>query len=215
MSFVAPSPSNKSFTCPHCGVLARHYKWGFNLDMPNNQALYQEPNILAAPLKISVCENCGANCLWVGEQYVHPDRGNAPRQNPDMPSEVQADYEEAARIYNKSPRGAAALLRLAIQKLMVHLGQPGKNINDDIAALVASGLPSQIQQALDVVRVTGNNAVHPGLLDANDSHIAEQLFPLVNVIVEYRISLPARIQEMYAALPDGAKNAIQKRDGSS
>ncbi|MBN9338561.1 MAG: DUF4145 domain-containing protein, partial [Comamonadaceae bacterium] len=101
------------------------------------------------------------------------------------------------------------------QKLMVHLGQPGKNINEDIASLVASGLPVQIQQALDVVRVTGNNAVHPGKLDANDSHIAEQLFPLVNVIVEYRISLPARIQEMYDALPDGAKSAIQKRDGSS
>lgn len=95
---------------------------------------------------------------------------------------------------------------------MVHLGQPGKNINDDISALVASGLPTQIQQALDVVRVTGNNAVHPGQLDAKDAHVAEQLFPLVNVIVEYRISLPSRIQEMYDALPCGAKAAIQKRD---
>ncbi len=130
-----------------------------------------------------------------------------------MPEEAQADYQEAASIYAHSPRGAAALLRLAVQKLMVHLGQPGKNINDDIAALVASGLPVQIQQALDVVRVTGNNAVHPGKLDANDSRIAEQLFPLINLIVEYRISLPARIQEMYDALPAGAKHAIQKRDG--
>jgi len=214
MSFVVPSLTAKSFTCPHCGVLARQYKWGHQLDKPS-QALYPEPNIAAAPLKICACENCGKNCLWVGDDYVYPDRSNAPRPNPDMPAEVQADYQEAARIYNQSPRGAAALLRLSIQKLMVHLGQPGKNINEDIASLVASGLPVQIQQALDVVRVTGNNAVHPGKLDANDSHIAEQLFPLVNVIVEYRISLPARIQEMYDALPDGAKSAIQKRDGSS
>ena len=132
-----------------------------------------------------------------------------------MPQDVQSDYEEAARIYTKSPRGAAALLRLAIQKLMVHLGLPGKNINEDIAALVAAGLPSQIQQALDVVRVTGNNAVHPGQLDASDLQVAEQLFPLVNVIVEYRISLPARIQEMYDALPSGAKDAIEKRDGAT
>jgi hypothetical protein len=214
MSFVAPSLIAKSFTCPHCGVLARQYKWGHQLEMPS-QALYHEPNVSAAPLKIAVCENCGKNCLWVGESYVYPDRSNAPRPNPDMPADVQADYQEAARIYNQSPRGAAALLRLSIQKLMVHLGQPGKNINEDIASLVASGLPVQIQQALDVVRVTGNNAVHPGKLDANDSHIAEQLFPLVNVIVEYRISLPARIQEMYDALPDGAKTAIQKRDSGS
>lgn len=65
------------------------------------------------------------------------------------------------------------------------------------------------------MRVTGNNAVHPGQLDANDVLVAEQLFPLVNVIVEYRISLPARIQEMYDALPSGAKAAIEKRDGAA
>jgi hypothetical protein len=212
MKFAAPSIKAKSFTCPHCGVLARQYKWGYELK--DNSGTYSEPYIENAVLRITRCENCGKNCIWLGETYLFPDRGNAPRPNPDMPEEVQADYEEAARIYTKSPRGAAALLRLAIQKLMVHLGQAGKNINDDIAALVALGLPQQIQQALDVVRVTGNNAVHPGQLDATDAQVAEQLFPLVNVIVEYRISLPNRIQEMYDALPDGAKTAIEKRDGT-
>jgi hypothetical protein len=213
MKFVAPSIKDKSFTCPHCGVLARQYKWGHELKTAT-EGIYPEPYVENAPLRITRCENCGNNCLWVGDIYVFPDRGDAPRPNADMPRDVQTDYEEAARIYTKSPRGAAALLRLAIQKLMVHLGQQGKNINDDIAALVAEGLPPQIQQALDVVRVTGNNAVHPGQLDANDVHIAEQLFPLVNVIIEYRISLPARIQEMYDALPPGSKAAIEKRDGA-
>lgn len=211
MRFVAPDIHAKSFTCPHCGVLARQYKWGYVLDQPGGQAC-PEQFIEQVPLRISRCEHCNGNCLWIADTYVFPDRGNAPQPNRDMPSEVKNDYEEAARIYTKSPRGAAALLRLAIQKLMVHLGQQGKNINDDIAALVASGLPQQIQQALDVVRVTGNNAVHPGQLDANDTLVAEQLFPLINVIVEYRISLPSRIQEMYDALPDGARTAIQKRD---
>jgi hypothetical protein len=214
MSYVAPSINNKSFTCPHCGVLARQYKWGYEVKQAS-QGVYGEDIIDRAPLKVTRCENCGGNCLWIGETYIFPDRGSAPRPNADMPQDVQSDYEEAARIYTKSPRGAAALLRLAIQKLMVHLGLPGKNINDDIAALVTAGLPPQIQQALDVVRVTGNNAVHPGQLDANDVHVAEQLFPLVNVIVEYRISLPARIQEMYDALPSGAKAAIEKRDGAA
>ncbi|GFE57492.1 DUF4145 domain-containing protein [Geobacter sp. AOG1] len=213
MKFIAPSIHHKSFTCPHCGVLARQYKWGYELDKAS-QGVYPESHVEIAPLRVTRCENCGSNCLWVGDTYIFPDRGNAPRPNPDMPAEVQSDYEEAARIYTKSPRGAAALLRLAIQKLMVHLGQTGKNINEDIAGLVALGLPQQIQQALDVVRVTGNNAVHPGQLDANDTQVAEQLFPLVNVIVEYRISLPARIQEMYDALPGGAKTAIEKRDGA-
>ena len=37
-----------------------------------------------------------------------------------------------------------------------HLGESGKNINDDIAALVKKGLNLMIQQSLDVVRVIGN-----------------------------------------------------------
>lgn len=143
---------------------------------------------------------------------VYPDRGPAPAPNPEMPNEVKPDYEEAASILSRSPRGAAALLRLAIQKLCFHLGGGGKNINDDIKMLVEKGLPSQVQQALDVVRVTGNNAVHPGQIDANDVEIAASLFPLVNVIVEYMIELPNRIGGLYNALPDGAKQAIAKRD---
>ena len=213
MTFTAPSTDAKSFTCPHCGVLARQNKWGHALGKMSNN-VWSEEHLGNAQLKISLCDNCGKNCLWVGKEYVYPDRGTAPHPNPDMPEAIKADYDEAARIYKKSPRGAAALLRLAIQKLTVHLGGSGKNINDDIAALVAAGLPQQIQQALDVVRVTGNNAVHPGQIDANDANLAEQLFPLVNVIVEYQISLPSRIREMYAALPEGARSAIQKRDGA-
>lgn len=214
MSYVAPSINEKSFTCPHCGVLARQYKWGFDLDGPKD-GHYREVAIRNAQLKVARCEHCGHNCLWIGDTYIYPDRGSAPQPNVDMPQDVQSDYEEAARIYTKSPRGAAALLRLAIQKLMVHLGLPGKNINDDIASLVKDGLPPHIQKALDIVRVTGNNAVHPGQLDANDAQIAEQLFPLINIIVESRISVPTKIQEIYNALPSGAKASIGKRDGSA
>lgn len=132
-----------------------------------------------------------------------------------MPANIKSDYDEAAAIYPQSPRGAAALLRLAVQKLMVHLGQPGKNINDDIAALVVEGLPKRIQQALDVVRVTGNNAVHPGQLDADDVALAQQLFPLVNLIVEYQISMPAQLDALYSGLPAGALSGIAKRDAAN
>jgi hypothetical protein len=130
-----------------------------------------------------------------------------------MPGDVKSDYDEAAAIYTQSPRGAAALLRLSVQKLMVYLGQSGENINSDIAALVAAGLPSQIQKALDVVRITGNNAVHPGQLNADDVTVAQQLFPLINLIVEYQISMPARVDALYGALPAGALAGIERRDG--
>nr|WP_246787276.1 DUF4145 domain-containing protein [Rhizobium leguminosarum] len=123
------------------------------------------------------------------------------------------DYDEARSIVQKSPRGAAALLRLAIQKLCKHLGESGKNINDDIASLVAKGLDYRIQKALDVLRVIGNEAVHPGTIDLNDDpNTAESLFKLFNLIVEKMISEPKLVEEVYASLPPEKLKQIEQRD---
>ena len=114
-----------------------------------------------------------------------------------------------------SPRGAAALLRLGIQKLCAHLGQPGKNINADIKALVAEGLPPKVQEALDSVRVIGNDAVHPGTIDLNDNRdIANQLFRLVNFIAQKMITEPKEIEDIYNSLPAEKLKGINERDGS-
>ncbi|MGB2808008.1 MAG: DUF4145 domain-containing protein [Sedimentisphaerales bacterium] len=126
---------------------------------------------------------------------------------------MKKDYEEAASIYTQSPRGAAALLRLAIQKLCVALGGKGKNINVDIKTLVANGLPEKIQMSLDVVRVIGNNAVHPGQIDTDAPEVAGKLFLLLNIITDYMVSMPKRIDNMYSELPEAATDAIEKRDG--
>jgi hypothetical protein len=91
-----------------------------------------------------------------------------------------------------------------------------KSINNDIGALVKRGLPLQIQQAVDVLRVVGNNAVHPGELDLkDDSGTAVSLFNLMNVVVETMISQPKHIQQLFDGLPTGAKDAIAKRDNQS
>jgi hypothetical protein len=74
-------------------------------------------------------------------------------------------------------------------------------------------LDPRVQQALDVVRVVGNNAVHPGELDLKDDReTADRLFDLVNLIVDVMISRPAQIDQMYATLPPGAIEAIKRRD---
>ncbi|WP_353049986.1 DUF4145 domain-containing protein [Bacillus sp. ISL-39] len=57
---------------------------------------------------------------------------------------------------------------MALQKLMVDLGQLGKDINNDIGNLVKNGLPVILQQTLDIVRFIGNVSVHPGKLDMKD-----------------------------------------------
>ena len=145
---------------------------------------------------------------------IVPCEAPVPPAHFDMPDECRADYDEARSIVAASPRAAAALLRLAVQKLMAALGEKGKNINDDIGALVEKGLPVQIQQALDFCRVVGNNAVHPGEIEINDTpEIAHNLFTMLNFIIEDRISRPKHIQALYDKLPEGARKAIATRDG--
>lgn len=146
---------------------------------------------------------------------IVPSEAPVPPAHVDMPEVCQMDYDEARAIVAVSPRAAAALLRLAVQKLMVPLGEKGKNINDDIGALVARGLPRQVQQALDFCRVIGNNAVHPGEIEINDTpEIAHNLFAMLNFIVEDRITRPKHIQSLYDQLPEAARKGIAARDGA-
>lgn len=162
---------------------------------------------------ISRCFNCDQIAVWVKSALVFPTRGDAPLPNPDLPDDVRLDFDEAGRIFQISPRGAAALLRLAIQKLCKELGEQGKNIDNDIAALVSKGLDVRIQRSLDIVRVIGNEAVHPGQVDLRDDiGTAEQLFTLVNIIADAMITQPKQIKEMYAGLPESKRKAIERRD---
>lgn len=165
-------------------------------------------------VNLAKCFNCNEISIWFGEGLAWPNVAAVARPNSDMPNDALADYQEAAAIVDASPRGAAALLRLAIQKICLHLGGQGKNINDDIAKLVETGLDSRVQQALDVVRVVGNNAVHPGEMDLRDDRqTANSLFGLVNLIVDIMISQPKHVANLFDKLPDGARRAIDKRDG--
>jgi hypothetical protein len=102
---------------------------------------------------------------------------------------------------------------LAIQRLMPHLGEAGKDINTDIGNLVKTGLPVVIQQSLDCLRVIGNESVHPGEFNVNDTpEVAASLFELVNLIVQDRIAHPKQIQSLFAGLPASKLKGIADRD---
>jgi hypothetical protein len=172
------------------------------------------PSYLAENLVFSVCASCGDPAVWLHDRLLWPHSGDTPPPNPDLSADVRRDYEEAGSILDLSPRGAAALLRLAIQKLCKELGGTGKDVDKDIGMLVARGLPVAVQQALDVVRVIGNEAVHPGELNLKDDRTtAASLFTLVNMIAEKMVTEPRAVAEMFDALPQGKRDHIGKRDG--
>jgi hypothetical protein len=151
--------------------------------------------------------------LWHGDVMIYPPVVTAPPPHPDLPAVPLASYEEARQVVGVSARAAAALMRLALQQLLPELGTTKIKLNDAVAELVANGLPRKIQQAMDAVRVVGNNAVHPGQIDLRDTpEIALALFNLVNLIVEQMITQPRAIEELYGRLPQEALDQIENRD---
>lgn len=254
--YIPPSVSLSSFSCPHCGTLAKQFwytmraqglkkdqvpniiddkfvqdfpykdlpteiresmkQWHLKMltgevffDQSEGHYLQHSVNNLA----LSQCYACDKIAVWLNTKMLSPAQFDGPRPNSDLPQDVISDYIEAAAILNHSPRGAAALLRLAVQKLCRYLGEKGDNINEDISSLVKKGLDPKIQKALDIVRVVGNSAVHPGNMDIKDDRpTAESLFQLVNLIAERMLTESRHINEMFDALPSSARDAIVKRD---
>jgi hypothetical protein len=170
------------------------------------------------------CAHCYNLAIWKGSydeeqrledfKMIYPYSGAIPLPNDDLPPDIKNDYLEASMIVDLSPRGAVALLRLALQKLCKHLGEKGENINADIKSLVSKGLNPMIQKALDAVRVTGNSAVHPGTIDLNDNReIAIKVFGLINVIADVTITQQKMINQFYDEnLTNADKAAIERRD---
>jgi hypothetical protein len=187
---------------------------GFVLVDKRDTSAYANHNV--TNLNLSKCYVCEKVSVWVRDRVVAPAEAQGPQPNPDLPDEIAFDFKEAARIVGLSPRGAAALLRLAIQKLCIALGEKGKSIDEDIASLVEKGLKPMVQQALDAVRVIGNEAVHPGALDLKDDvETAMRLFDALNIIAEQMITSPKHMKELYEKLPEAKRKAIDKRDGRS
>jgi transcription elongation factor Elf1 len=206
VGYIKPGFRTGSFTCPHCNCFSQQ-EW---------RNIYLSAGLeLDTRWTTSSCLRCGKYCFWENQRLVWPVNSGLPDPIDGCPTEIVDVYDEARRVFPDSPRAAAALLRLAIQMVCREKGLPGKDLNADIGILVRKGLPIQIQQSLDLVRVVGNNAVHPGqiVIEENKDHI-EKFFGLVNLVVEVLIVQPARVSSMFDTLvPQGQKDQIAARDG--
>lgn len=210
---ISPSFKLKAFTCVHsdCQTLST---MGWTAVSGNLGSGWE-----SFPLWVCRCNHCRKISVWGTNSdesagiLIVPATLSSPDAHENLPEDCRRDFEEARQICSKSPRGAAAILRLCLQKLLVHLGGKGEHIDTDIKTLVTLGLDPHIQQALDVIRVTGNNAVHPLEMNLEDDHDSVLvLFEMINFIVEERISRPQKTQSRFANLPEKARVAIEKRD---
>lgn len=128
-----------------------------------------------------------------------------------MPIAMQADYEEAAAISSISPRASAALLRMCVENLCKHLSAKSK-FDDAMDALAKQGLPAEIQIAMDVVRLNGNEVLHAGQLYGNDDNATvSMLFRLVNLIVTWAITEKRELAALYEQIPPEKRAKLEER----
>lgn len=220
MNFTTPAFKLDAFHCPDCGTYA-HMTWSNLFTVDQHLTLFYT----------ACCYRCKKSSIWRVTKYddspfgredsnadlIFPDTGFTTPPDKDMPEDVKLDYDEATRIFSRSPRGAAALLRLGLQKLCKHLGQPGANINQDIRALAADNvLPPLVVKVADTVRITGNNAVHPGEMSDQDfDHVASKMFDLLNIVVKKGISEPKELEALYVRTPEAPRKEAEAKDAKA
>jgi len=208
MPYTGPEYDKSAFNCPHCNAYAKQYWVEMNFRVAGS---FHEFG------KAAVCDHCDVYSIWVNKTMVYPLVGSFPNPHADMPEDIKKDYDEARSIASRSPRSAAALLRLAIEKLTNDLlpSNKHKSLYDKIGILVEKGLPTKVQKAMDSLRVIGNHAVHPlGMIVlGDDQKKVNSLFEILNMIVDDMITQPKKIDEMFdTSLTHGEKATIKKRD---
>ena len=227
-----PTHGAPSFDCPHCGAHAQQ-TW------PQAVLCADEGGVTTdwSSIDRSECYTCKKETVWhaqrrysgsSGAGYSHSwmewgilwprERAGVPAHE-RLPEDLRPLYDEAREVADLSPRAAAALLRLLTETLLRQVAEaPKAKPFDLIGQLVREGkLDEQARMLAAYLRITGNNAVHPGQIDEDEDaqKRVSVMFPFVNSLVQRLIADPAEINELYEQLPEEARAAADRRDGRS
>ena len=223
-----PGFKEGAFNCPQCHAYA-HQNWRDTYILMPRQIYTEAPRQPHTQpiqyirnqytkfeiLNVAFCENCRKPSFWVRGKLVYPPETTAPLAHQGMPEDVSEYYNEAREISAASPRAAAALLRIAAKKLCEFHRENEPILNLAIGNLKKKGLPEEVIQSLDTVRILGNEGAHAGKIDLNgqdNKEIVDRLFWLINYIVEKTITEPATIKNVFESLPESKRQAVKQRD---
>lgn len=220
--YCTPELDKKAFNCPHCGVIANQRWYSLMLKKFNTAVFFSSSNgsishskdtiILDDNFIASKCDHCEKLALWNDRKIIYPRSITVEDPNPDMPEVAKGWYMESAQILQDSPRASAALLRLALQEILNEVVEGGKsnNINQNIGIL-SGQVDGTTLKALDLIRIKGNQAVHPGEICIEEES-TEDMYKILNIIVQRLISDKKQIDDLHEELPKSIKESIKKRD---
>jgi len=246
-SYIAPKYELSAFNCPHCNAYAEQYwsnllsdpeefSQKFNnliqylisqrIDTSQFRGYFTDLLIdwsselgkcLVRDAKVATCNHCENISFWIKQKMIFPNMITVPLAHQDMPTNVKELYDEARLVSSLSPRSAATLLRVSLERLTENLGEATGNLNARISRLKAKGLPEQVIKVLDLVRIYGNDGAHSNQMDMDEQdtpEIVNKLFWMVNYIVEKVITEPDEINAMFKQLPESKIKAIENRDNN-
>ena len=161
---------------------------------------------------VSRCYHCKKWVLWKDLKIIYPRSITVENPNPDMPEVAKGWYMESAQILQDSPRASAALLRLALQEIINKVVKGGEknDINENIRIL-SKEVDEDTWKAMDLIRIIGNNAVHPGEIQVEEEN-TEYMYNLLNIIVQKTISNKKQIGDRFKRLPKSIKESINRRN---
>lgn len=179
--------------------------------------------------RVSVCQACKRPTFWFEDKIIYPlNHSDIDEPNPYMPEEVKNLYLEAKSVFYLSYKSAAALLRLALEHLLLSLLKrkddhesvsqekaaplaKRKNISlaNMIRELVSYGkLSKRTAVLLDAIRVLGNDGVHVGIIKLEDDEKKEnilQLFAAMNLIITETYQADEFVKQIHSMVPESKK----------
>jgi hypothetical protein len=143
--------------------------------------------------------------------YVQAFPDQIPPPHRKLPKAAVELYQEAREVAAASPRSAAALLRVALEALLEELHPSGRRLIERIDELHAGGLPTPQTQAMDVLRLIGNEAAHAGTLhNADNPETVRELFHYLNYLAESSETV-RRIATSYQSIPEHKRAEAERR----
>ncbi|MEH7557141.1 DUF4145 domain-containing protein [Priestia megaterium] len=237
-TYVAPQLGLKAFTCPECKAFS-HQTWNeviFNTNGnsyklqaftgPRVDVVKEKEELPVSGLAghsifhitaFSHCYSCKAVSIWKGNNMVHPNNLNVEPPSLDMPADIVTLYNEARSIAHLSPKSAAGLLRLALEKLLIYLGAKKGTIDSMIQNLVDKEVISPsglVRKALDSIREIGNAGVHTTTINLDEKpEAAFALFKVINFVVEKMITDKKIMEEIYSFIPQEKREKLDIKRG--
>lgn len=234
--YVPPAVSASSFNCPRCNALAAQTAADLYVIDDKGESEVSDGQIFSPwanqmielRWRTTTCYACQKSSLWIGNNLKFPGLneqeagGEVAEPNEDLPVEVLELYREAAAVLPHSKRAAAALCRAALERLTKQLTQdlpPAVKLDGRLVAL-AKSVSSPTLQALNIVRHTGNTALHGEkdgdasavmYLDEDDGTIADVFFVAINALADELITKPRFMDELYQRLPDGVRESFEAK----